>query len=269
MENQERGFLRIWMFAVLLIGVGIIAIWKLPPYFLLDKIAEALIVAGVLALFVDPLLKRALLVEASRGIFVHLLGFEHRPEVKDKLKELVFETKLLRKTLDLHCLVEERVDGYFDFTVEYDTEIINPTNNAIDYVPRMDFDKAHKVEVLQMTFTSSDNKYRWHGRPEPKEREREPGVDVILGKTFTIQPESKGVAYKVHGHYKILLRNGYSQFYCGRPTLRTTMRAKAPAGYELTTTPATVENSNYWQYDSIQMLGDHITLRWRKTGGEW
>jgi hypothetical protein len=221
----------------------------------------------VLALGVDPLLKRNLLAEASRGIFIHLLGFEHRPEIKDKLKEIIFGTKLLRKTADLRCLVEEGADGSFDFTVEYDSELVNPTNTPIEYEPSMEFDKAHKLEVLEMTFTSSDGKYKWHDKPEPKEIY--PGVEVARGKKFTIQPESRGITYRGHSKYKILVRYGYCQFTAGRPTLQTTMQATVPEGYEVGATPATVENVNYWQYDSIFMKGEHITLRWRKKNGEW
>src|SRR5271163_4569909 len=171
-----------WLVSLFLIAIGVFLIHRLPNGRLVAAIAEALVVAGVLALIVDPFLKRALLVEASRGIFIHLLGFEHRPEVKDKIKEIVFETKLLRRTADLRCVIGERNDGSFDFTVDYDSEVINPTNTPLDYFPWMEFDKAHKLEVFEMTFTSSDGRYTWHAKPEPKETE--PGVETVRGKTF-------------------------------------------------------------------------------------
>lgn len=244
---------------LMVIALGIILIWRFQEHYVIRGLAEAFIIAGLLALIVDPYLKRDLLQEASRGIFVHLLGFEHRPEVKDKIKEIVFETKLLRKTADLRCVAEERSDGFFNFTVEYDSEFLNPTNIPVEYVPWMEFDKAHKLEIIEMSFTSSDGKYKWHGKPEPKEKE--PGVESVEGKKFTIQPESNGITYKGHSKYRILLRHGYCIFYAGRPTLRTTVHATIPVGYEVSATPATVENVNYWQYDSLQMKGDHVTLR--------
>jgi hypothetical protein len=268
MQSKIRPFWSsTWAVAISAAAAGVFLIWRFPNYRYLGAVGEGLIVAAVLACVVDPLLKRNLLVEASRGIFIHLLGFEHRPEVKDKLKEIIFETKLLRKSAELRCLVQERDDGFFDLTVEYDSEIINPTNTPLDYAPWMEFDKAHKLEVFEMVFTSSDGKYKWHLKPEPEEKE--PGVETVTGKKFSIQPECRGITYKGHTKYRILLRYGYCTFYAGRPTLRTMIHAIIPAEYEASATPATVQNGNYWQCDSIQMKGDHVTLRWRKRDGEW
>jgi hypothetical protein len=210
--------------------------------------------------------RRAFLTEASRGIFVHLLGFEHRPEVKEKLQQRVFDTKLLRKSLDLRCEIEPR-DGYYEFTVEYDSEILNPTHNALDYSVQLDVDAAHKLEVLRMSFSSSDGKIAWNVDNPPAKQE-EPGVDLVRGKKFPIEPEHKGIGYRASVKYRIRLFQGYSQFYTGVPTLHTRLRVmKIPSDHETSATKATVTNKDDWQYESIKMPGDHITLRWRKRGG--
>src|SRR6266853_16278 len=104
---MERPFsFRIWLFALLLVVLGVGLIYRFHGQPIISAIAEALIVAGALALVVDPLIKSELLREASRGIFIHLLGFEHHPQVKDKLKDIVFETKLLRARFDIRCWIE-------------------------------------------------------------------------------------------------------------------------------------------------------------------
>lgn len=87
--------------------------FRFPVNRFVSSAAEALLIAGLSALGVDPLLKRDLLREASQGIFKHMLGFEHLPEVKDKLEQSVRETKLIRKSIDLRCEIEPR-DGHFD-----------------------------------------------------------------------------------------------------------------------------------------------------------
>jgi hypothetical protein len=256
---------RIWIVAIFLVLLGTLGL----TYFrseLAKGISEALIVAGVIAGLVDPLLKQEFLREASRGIFIHLLGFEHTEEVKAKLQDLIFETKLIRKSLDLHCTVGQR-DGYFEFTVELDSEFINPTHLPIEFTPSLEFDKSHNVEVLDMSFTSSDGKCHSHGKP--KQSEIHIGVDRFAGKAVIIQPDSKNVTYRGHALYRIKLKHGYNQFRAGVPTLRTTIRVVVPEGYEAFAAGATSENKNYWQYNSIQMVGDHVTLRWRKQNGEW
>jgi hypothetical protein len=266
--EPAKPWFRMWMLAVLLIVSGIAALKYLPKNRVISTAADAVLIAGILALVVDPILKRDLLREASMGIFKHILGFEHLPEVKDKLQQIVTETKLIRKTFDLRCEIEPR-DGYFEFTVEYDSEMLNPTHSVVDYTPFMEFDAAHKLEVEWMSFTSSDRKIKWAVKhPQPKQEE--PGVDMVKGRKFAIQPEKNGVTYKGAGKYKIQLRNGYSQFYAGLPTLHTRLRVlKIPPAYMVSATPASVEIENDWQYDKLQMIGDHITVRWRERNGEW
>lgn len=259
-------WLRTWMAALALIAAASILTWRLGEFHLISALADALFVAGLLTLLVEPLFRREFLAEASRGIFIHLLGFEHRPEVKEKLKEIVFNTKVLRKNFDVRCAVEPR-DGYFEATVEYDSEIINPTHAPAEFTPYVEFDMAKKVEILSLSFTSSDGKCKWHG--VPKREELEPGVETFRARTFSVQPESKGVTYRGNCRYRILLRHGYEMFYMAVPTLHMTLRASAPDDYEVSATPATVDNVGYWQYDAIQMVGDHVTVRWRKRGGDW
>jgi hypothetical protein len=264
----SRSWLKGWVIAILLIAAGLFTIWRFPNYRIASAAADAILIAGVLALTVDYFLKRDLLTEASRGIFVHLLGFEHRPEVKEKLQQLVFDTKLLRKSLDLRCEIEPR-GGYNEFTVEYDSEILNPTHNALDYSVQIDVDAAHKLEVLRMSFSSSDGKIAWNVNNPPVKQE-EPGVDLVKGKRFSIEPEHKGIIYRASVKYRIRVFPGYSQFYTGVPTLRIRLRViGVPPEYETSATKATVTNKDDWQYESIMMRGDHITLRWRKRCGEW
>ena len=235
----------------------------------MSSIGEALIVAGVLSFAVDPFLKRRLLVEASRGVFIHLLGFEHHPQVKDRLQRVIFETKLLRKSFDLRCKIEPS-DGHYIFTVDYDMEVINPTNTPLKYGPRLEFDRAHKLEVASIIFTSSDGKYRVTTlNPKIEELKDDPGVECPKVQTFVIEPETRGITYRVCAQYRIKLLNAYSQFHMGIPTLQTSIKASAPDDYEISSSPADVVNGNYWQYNRIMMVGDHFTLRWRKENGEW
>jgi hypothetical protein len=258
---------RIWMVAVVMIAAGVILMWRLPDHRLVLGLSEALIIAGLLALIVDPLLKRNLLVEASKGIFIHLLGFEHHPQVKDKLKEIVFKTTILRTRLQTVLTVEPQADGFL-LTVEYESDLINPTNTPISYEPSIEWDMAHKPQLPRMSLTSSDGEVKWTLRDVVLE-ENEPGVQEAKPRRVRLQPSSKGVTYHGSGTYKIFTKHGYFITYTGLPTLKTCTRVNIPDDYELSATRADVKNDNYWEWNNIQMLGDHTTIRWRKRGGEW
>jgi hypothetical protein len=257
------------LFAILLVAIGILTMYCLRRCELAKGIGEALIVAGTLSFGIDPLLKRDLLEEASRGIFIHLLGFEHHPQVKDKLREIVFGTTLLRAKCDIQCWIEIKDDSFL-FTAEYTQELVNPTNNPIDYQQSVEWDMAHKAKMIEMSFHSSDGKYKWSSSDIEVKETPDQGVNTAKGKKFTIQPSSKNVSYKGIAKYQIKTLHGYVTFNMGRPTLNLTLRAIGiPPGYEVRASPSDIENQNYWEYTGIRMRGEHVTMRWRKIGGEW
>jgi hypothetical protein len=153
--EPHKSWFRIWMLALLMMAVSIVLMYFLPQDRLASSAGDALMIAGILALVVDPLLKRDLLTEASRGAFFHILGFDHHPQVKDKLKDIVYGTKLLRTKLHSTVTIEPKDDGFL-ITVDYESEIINCTSLPVNYEPSIDWDMAHKPEMLRMSFTSSD-----------------------------------------------------------------------------------------------------------------
>ncbi len=232
-------------------------------------IAEALMIAGLLAIVVDPVLKSNLFKESSRGIFVHLLGFELHPQVKDRLQSIIFNTKLIRETCELRYTIEPQ-DGYFFLTVEYDTKIINPTHTTIPFTPSMEFDMAHKAEIFEMSFTSSDGECKYHQKyPQLIEIENQPGVHRVEIGTFNIEPIEKNISYRGNGKYRIKSLYGYSEIKMGSPTLRLSIRVNAPEDYEVGASPSDVVNGNYYEYNNFRMPGEHVIVRWRKKGGEW
>ena len=265
MKTQaEHRRIRIWMLAISIIALAVVILWRLPANRFMSQVADALLVAGLLALLVDPFLKRDLLIEASRGIFIHLLGFEHHPALKDKLKEIIFETKLLRSELRQVVTVEPANEGFW-VTVEYEADVVNPTNTPVQYGPSIEWDMAHKPRVLRLALTSSDGKAKWTER-EIQLRESEPGVQIAKPHQVSLRP---GVTCHVSGEYQLFSKHGYLITYMGRPTLKMSVRLNTPDDYEYSATRADIQNSNYWEYNSILMKGDHVTVRWRKRGGEW
>lgn len=266
--EPHKPWFRIWMLATLLIIAGIAVIKYLPENHVASSAADAVLIAGILALGVDPFVKRDLLTEASRGIFVHLLGFEHHPQVKDKLKQIVFETKLLRSRFNNNVTVEPQGDAFL-ITVDYDTEIINPTNTTVPFQPFIEWDAAHKPKVRRMTFVATDGSEEWT-EPDVPLLENEPGMLSAKPRKVDIKPHSNGrISYHASGRYTFLTKHGYLLQYMGLPTLEMSFRVNIPDGYEVSASKANVQSGNYWEYSGIRMVGEHISIRWRKSGEEW
>jgi len=258
----------IWLVGLALIAIGASVIhWN--HYQLVKDLGDALVVAGILALVVDPYLKHRLVKEASRGIFIHLLGFEHHPQVKDKLKKLVFETKLLRKRFDLRCkIIPLDVDGY-ELRVETDAEITNPTHTPEPFIPNLGFEMAERPVIDEYSFTPSSGKGWTINNPAMKELPDDLGVQAPTLKKCVIEPEEKGITYRFCGAYRLRLKCGLTQIYMGLPTLEMTIRVEAPPDYEVFANNSDNQNENFWQYNTIRMQGDHVILRWRQKGKEW
>lgn len=266
--EPQRPWFRIWMFAALLIIAGLAAIKYLPDNRVAATAADAVLIAGILALGVDPLMKRDLLTEASRGIFVHLLGFEHHPQVKDKLKQIVFETKLLRNRLSNAITIEPREEGFL-VTVDYETEIINPTNTTVPFQPFIEWDASHRPTVPRMSFAASDGSEKWT-ETNVVLQESEPGVLSAKPHRVDIKPHAKGdIGYHSCGTYKLITKHGYLLQYMGLPTLQVSFRVTVPDGYEVSASEGAVHIGDLWDYRGIRMVGEHITVRWRKSGEEW
>ncbi|HEY6766797.1 MAG TPA: hypothetical protein VI386_18715, partial [Candidatus Sulfotelmatobacter sp.] len=230
--EPNKNWLHGWMLALLLIVAGLLIGWYFPNHRLVSMTADALMVAGILALTVDYFLKRDLLTEASRGIFVHLLGFEHHPEVKEKLKQIVFDTKILRAQCRLVVTVEPRQEDSFALTVEYESDIVNSTATPVDFQPFAEWDAAHQPQYLRMQFTSSDGKVAWT-ETNLALAESEPGVLLAKPHKVTLQPQSKGVTYHGSGTYKIISKHGYFMTHMGLPTLDFSIRVNIPDEYEV------------------------------------
>jgi hypothetical protein len=268
MESEApKNWFRTWMLALLLILAGIAMIKWLPDNRVVSTAADALLIAGILTLGVDPFLKRDLLTEASRGIFFHILGFEHHPQVKAKLQDIVYGTRLLRTKAHTIVSVAPQADGFL-LTIDYETEIVNPTPAKVDYEPRIEWDMAHKPEVLRMSLTSADGKVKWT-ETNVQLNEFEPGVQQAKPHLVRLLPSTKCAVYRGSGTYRIFTKHGYLITYTGIPTLLTSTRVVIPDGYEVSATKADVYNDHYWEWSSLQMRGDHTTIRWRKIGGEW
>jgi hypothetical protein len=262
--------LEIWMIAFVFFAISGVLWKKYHDWPTLHSVADGFFIAGVLMLFVDPLLKKQFFKEASKGIFVHLLGFEHHPQVKDKLKELVFETKLLRARFDARITVEPLPNDRYGVTVDYDSEIINPTNTAVSFDPYLEFDAGQHAEVLRMSFTSTDQKACANElNPPLKEKKDDPGVLSAKLKNVDVKPSSSQVTYHGSGTYRIDVGYPFYSFYMGIPTLRASIRLTVPDGYDVSATPADAENPNYWEYHKIRMVGDHFTIRWKRHNEEW
>jgi hypothetical protein len=192
------------------------------------------------------------------------LGFDQQPENKERLKRLVFDTKLFRKNFNArYKFVAE--GGWMRIELEYDFELVNPTEGAIDFSLKVDFEKAEDPHLDFLTLVSSEKSYKWEPGLEPKKDD--PWVLQGFGDAVRIQPASRGISYRFSGKCSVKYPSGfyYAQHF-GYPTIGATVTIDSPESIEVSAAPTPAHEGNVWRYERLFMPGDHINFRWRTKG---
>ena len=149
--EESSSFKRPFFTSLLIVVLGICLIyasdlldaWRLGS--LVSKAGEAILIAGVLAFAVDQFLKRELLADAARGLFVHMLGFDQQPEVKKRIADIAFGTKLFISKKQIICSITKApVLGKVDMRVRMHWTIQNPTSESLPYNYGLAWERAER-----------------------------------------------------------------------------------------------------------------------------
>jgi len=243
-------------------GIGAYLLWRYPAGYFRHSLGEAGVIAGLLVFLVDPFLKWRLQREAAQDIFHYLLGFDQQPQIKERLRRLVFETKLFRRNFNArYKLVPE--DGTMRIEFEYDFELVNPTEEAIDFPLKIDCETAEYPHLDYLSLVSSEKSHLWH--PEMKPKPDDPWVLQGIADPVKIQPASKGISYRYGG--KCSLNYPLSFYYAqhfGYPTIGVTVTIECSPNFEVDSAPTPAHEGNVWRYEGLFMPGDHINIRWKQ-----
>ena len=241
-------------------GIGAALLRWCPAGYFRHSLGEAAIIAALLVLLVDPFLKARLLREAAQDIFHYLLGFDQQPQIKERLKRLVFDTKLFRKNFNArYKLVPERDLMRIEF--DYDFELINPTEEVIEFPLKIDFEKAENLRLDFLSLVSSEKSYRWC--PQLKPKSDDPWVIQGFAESVKIQPASRGITYRYSGKCSFTYpRTFYYAQHFGYPTIGVTITVECPPSFEIGAPPTPMHEGNVWKYEGLFMPGDHINIRW-------
>lgn len=155
-RNQLWGFLEEYFFfpvAAVLWILAYLAHRLIRPYcssHFLDDAIVALLIAGILTLFVDPFIKKLARREAARDIFHHILGYKLPPAIREELERIVKDTKLYREE------VKERIEMSEDgplvvFDVEMEFFVVNPYRHDLCFEPLIQFESGERGKIKSVT----------------------------------------------------------------------------------------------------------------------
>ncbi len=272
--ESDDGF---WQrYSVHIVGVALLVLgalatwavaWRTIPWpeanDLTKAIGEAAVVAGALALIVDPFLKRRLVKEASKGIFKHMLGFDQPPEIRDRLEKILLGTKLYisHKTIACRLSVAPDRPDVVQLEVTSSWWVHNPTGRALEYRHSAAFERSEKPSKVVLMRISDDG-YTASG---PLSENNEPGVLWTQEKASLIPPGLRGVSFQTQYSCEHRI-DDHHDFAVGQtPVIGTTLIVDAPPGLQVEASPG-VRQDGTWLYDDLFMTGDRVTLRWFPIG---
>jgi hypothetical protein len=229
-----------------------------------SALGEALLIAGVLTLLVDPFLKARLLREASRSIFEHMIGFDNEPQLRERIRNIAFETKLYRRDYKLTCKIAPLESGLgIALIFQAEGEVLSQSLHKVEYplkVASFEADKPSDCEFVKMI-----------GDAQPRVEHQEFKLDNsgnlnAEAAPVEIQPRSQGVRHRFLSSFRVEAPNDYYHtYYFGLPTIDVTIRLVAPLGWKVWLAGQRNEtNEMIWHTDALYMTGEKIEIHWRR-----
>jgi hypothetical protein len=239
--------------------IGAALLWRYPAGYFRHSLGEAALISALLVMLVDPFLKARLLKEAARDIFHYLLGFDQQPEIKERLRAILLGTKLFRKNYNLRYQFTAVEDG-MRIQVEYDFELINPTDQTLSFDQVVQFETAERPELEYLSLVSTQEKYHESVKLIPKQDDP---LVLEAKKSVKIQPSSRGITYRFGGKWCTTYpkQSWYAQHF-GFPTIGVTVTIDGPDSFEVSATPTPLHEGKVWKYEGLFMPGNHFNIRW-------
>jgi hypothetical protein len=264
-----------WTIALCCIGVLLLYLGEAPwgwldyrPVLarrLAPAFGEALVIAGVLALVVDPWLKHKLYKEAVRNVFEHLIGFDHEPELKARIRSIAFDTKIYIRDYDLTCEIAERQDG--DGVVIKAIKTVHVVNQGLEdqsFQPGWVFawpDRASRCKVIHF-IDDVQSKIEDLGFAE-----KDHGYLDTLSQPVTIKPRRTGKRYCFRAECTFEApHDSYHPMYFSHPTIGVSIQVKGPEGWTVWVgrESSPLSNEAAFHNKGINMTAQKIEIQWRK-----
>jgi hypothetical protein len=230
------------------------------PNRFVNEIVIALMIAGILAITVDPFIKRRARREATRDIFHHMLGFSLPPIIRERLQDTVEKTKFYRRNMIQHIVMSEDGNSVV-FAIETEFEVVNPTPHTIAFPPLLQFEKGERAILKTVTcFEESD----YDRRAKLSSSKGGLGAVEYRGKEVKI-PAGGSRRFKCEYSVKYPTSMGFFYPNFNYPTIGLSLTIKAPSNFRVRATSAESESPGEWRYPNrLFMPSEHLEIVWEK-----
>jgi hypothetical protein len=252
-----------------LIVAGLVVIWTYPHGWpqreLLVSVAQALIIAGILALTVDRFIKERLLRELTRDVSQYLIGYELPKEIQDRIHDIM-GTALVRHNYQQRYRLAADA-GQVRAEVELTWEIVNYSSTPRMYAPALYFDRNERPDIQEISCHSTDKSaaFTMTGDKVKKRIEHDGDSVKVRAKDIWIQPRSSGISYRIFEHYVVTPSVPFDITAMAMPTIGVMVLIQRPEGLKTRVeaiAKPTIDEGDRWECRQLFMPGEHITLKW-------
>lgn len=255
-------------FFLLLIAVGAAGFWllgHLDPLHVLDRLAEAVVIAGILGASVELFARREFLRETAKDMIGYLIGYGLPPEIQNRLRETVTDTGLVRYNQEIRYRIRAHPErsGMVLVEMESSYETKNTSITWRKYTPQLGAEEADGPAFSEVVSEGKGRKA--YSIPNPKPVIKPVGVLRVYGRTVRLRP---GESITLRWKHSYVLPERYSETSAWLlPTIGVRVIADVE-GFEFSVSPdkALQSSGNVHKYERLFMPGEHIRVRWWPKG---
>jgi hypothetical protein len=236
----------------------------------LRSLSEAIFLAAVLTVTVDPFLKKRLQKDVAQDIFHHLLGIDFPVEIRDAFQTALFSEKNYRKDVDIEAVAQRISINSVVVEVAIRSRVIAVRDG--EYEQMFASEESENAEIVQASVTSdskASNSYNYSKMensqvPELALKPKKDEPMVFEWKAPKKIPMRKGESLSTY--FKFTVKRGINDFFTynfGSPTIHPCVRIRATADLTIHASWAEQINGNEYKYGKVFLPGDHIQIRWK------
>ncbi len=233
--------------------------WICCPSDIFLDLWKAMFIAGVVTVAVDPFLKRRLLKEASTDIFHHLLGFDLPKEIRESLRDFLFQNRSYRENVIIDVHAETASDGLVDvmWSMRWDVVAVATT----EYRQHASFEEADQGRILEASVTSNSHSKLHYTAPLLTTNKKEPMVSAWSGKKIKLKNGDV-----LHAYLKFVTRGPLTGYFVNNfasSTINPRVKVSSSDDLEIYASQADQQVGNEYIYRKVFVPSDHIQIRWR------
>jgi len=270
-KEGDESFLKLyWLYFF----AGAVALWmsyvlhRYPENGPWHGVFEALFVAALLTLTVDPFVKARVAREVTKDIFYHVIGFRLPEEMQDRLQEYLRGLKYYRVSLDITVRASKTQDGVLLHVIE-DGNIKVLTK--CQYHQSLNFEEAEQGELVEMYAEQTGlpgKLVEWKSSQLKPPAVQHPEPLTTLYQTPEVKLRKDNT---LKSHFKFRIKGRSTDHWVhryGTTTLVTNVTLIPENGIQMYASGhAHPKPGETLTYNQVFIRGDSIDIRWTATDG--